>query len=814
MRRPFLTYLHLALMTALLAGCTLSMEDYVIEEEMSRGFDEPFTEVTDIGTFTYQYQEGVRPITKKVLDYVLGVESDSIVYYVENCPSEWLPKVGGYVSCGCSRKIPNGLCNRVLSVQHQDGHYKVVTTKATTDDVFKQLDIELDFEYQAPNLTDSTLTDSLHLERKDSTIIDWAFVDGVAATRAFTPMPTRGEEGEEGEGGEGGEEGEEEYDNIETKDEIKTVSSFTIPASFEVEVPKTKGLVRAFVKGEYIEVVKKRVHYKAIKALNYCESWEDDLSYSHLSLDFGLKINGTEKIDDSNFKRKWRENGLDENSSGFAKKRLEVDIADVTILLFAPIKLILKYSLSAGVDISINGYGHVEQTTYNPVKRVGKIEEGGHPDINIDTVIDEGKSLWHSFSINGTIEISPYLTQAFTVTHISGVGVELSASFTLTIALGAGYQTEYDTPGGTLYDSKASSLMAAPKESKNYSDNYRVEITLDFSATFELVYAPWGFKFIGVKFELGKKILYKSVTDFGPHFNQSKSKIKAYYVRENDNKTILTPRFYLDSLGRNFKNNPNVVPRLRFYDSKHEKFFDLVTKNYDGNEEALKKQVEYEFQIDKDKARELLGESIFGTFYIMPVFYDKKKDLTTCFPLYEQVHGITPPTLEIKSLKQMFANEVQYLKNPEAVLKRMSLGNFSVDFWKGTTCYSFRTQVELANTAAIEKWGINIVVKKSKGFKEIGNFDCDVASRSFFQLIKKGLYTIRSEFLSDYSEWNFADNGKYNSDLYVFVTPYYYMNGKRYLTTPKKLSLEGVLDGSEDLEDYENYRTMSFTDVK
>lgn len=206
MRRPFLTYLHLALMTALLAGCTLSMEDYVIEEEMSRGFDEPATELTDIGTFTYQYQEGVRPITKKVLDYVLGVESDSIVYYVENCPSEWLPKVGGYVSCGCSRKIPNGLCNRVLSVQHQDGHYKVVTTKATTDDVFKQLDIELDFEYQAPNLTDSTLTDSLHLERKDSTIIDWAFVDGVAATRAFTPMPTRGEEGE---GGEGGEEGEE-----------------------------------------------------------------------------------------------------------------------------------------------------------------------------------------------------------------------------------------------------------------------------------------------------------------------------------------------------------------------------------------------------------------------------------------------------------------------------------------------------------------------------------------------------------------------------------------------------------------------------
>ena len=72
MRRPFLTYLHLALMTALLAGCTLSMEDYVIEEEMSRGFDEPATEVTDIGTFTYQYQEGVRPITKKVLDYVLA----------------------------------------------------------------------------------------------------------------------------------------------------------------------------------------------------------------------------------------------------------------------------------------------------------------------------------------------------------------------------------------------------------------------------------------------------------------------------------------------------------------------------------------------------------------------------------------------------------------------------------------------------------------------------------------------------------------------------------------------------------------------
>jgi len=105
-------------------------------------------------------------------------------------------------------------------------------------------------------------------------------------------------------------------------------------------------------------------------------------------------------------------------------------------------------------------------------------------------------------------------------------------------------------------------------------------------------------------------------------------------------------------------------------------------------------------------------------------------------------------------------------------------------------------------------------VKKAKGFKEIGNFDCDVASRNFDQLIKAGLYTIRSEFLSDYSEWNFASNGKYNSDLYVFVTPYYYMDNTRYTTTTKKLSLTGILDGSEDLEDYENYRTMSFTDVK
>ena len=782
-----------------LSGCTLSMEDYVIEEEMSRGFDEPYTETTDVGTFTYQYQEGVRPITKKVLDYVLGVESDSIVYYVENCPSEWLPKVGGYVSCGCSRKIPNGLCNRVLSVEHQDGHYKVVTTKATTDDVFKQLDIELDFEYQAPNLTDSTLTDSLHLERKDSTIIDWAFVDGAATTRAFTPAPTRGEGDEEGESG-----------DVETKDETKDVCSFTIPFDVNIDIPKSKGFVRVYAEGEYSKVVKKKIHYKASKSTKTCESWEDDHSYSKLKLDFGLQINGTEKINDKNFTQFWKEFPFTEPSG----KRLEKEIAKITICLMAPTALTLSYSFKAGVDITLNGYGHVEVTTYDPVKRVGKIEEEGHPDIKVDALIDEGKTIVHDISVNGTFELAPYLSQDFTLTHACGLGVEFSASFNLKLKLGKTYQIGYDTPGGTLYDSRANSLTAVPKDSKDYADNLHFEVTIDFTGSFGLVFAPWGFKFLSAKTDIAKIILYKYVEDYGPHFNQSRSKLKAYHVSEKTNKTILTPRFYLDSLGRNFKNNPNVVPRLRFYDSKHEKFFDLVTKNYDGSEEALKKNVEYEFQIDKDKALELLGEPLLGSFYIMPVFFDKEGNHTTCFPLYEQVHGVTPPTLEIKSVKQMFANEVQYLNNPEAVLRRMSISPVNVDFWKGTTCYSFRTQVELANTAAIEKWGINIVVKKSKGFKEIGNFDCDVASRSFYQLIKRGLYTVRSEFLSDYSEWNFADNGKYNSDLYVFVTPYYYMNGERHLTTPKKLSLEGILEGSEDLEDYENYRTMSFTDVK
>ncbi len=145
-----LLYAVLALLPWALSSCVLTMEDYTLIPEDERGIGQPYTYSDSLVTCTYEFNPGVTPLTDEAINYVVGAQ-DSTIFFLDNLPEKWLPKVGGYVSAGNSRKFPYGLGHRVTNVQHANGMYAVTLTQATPDDIFKELDIKASLDaYEVP----------------------------------------------------------------------------------------------------------------------------------------------------------------------------------------------------------------------------------------------------------------------------------------------------------------------------------------------------------------------------------------------------------------------------------------------------------------------------------------------------------------------------------------------------------------------------------------------------------------------------------------------------------------------------------------
>ena len=182
--------------TFIIAGCTLMMDEVDEPEPEEVGFDEVATYENEYVTVNYQYQEGVKPVTDNVLEYVVESDDPNYLYFMDNIPEKWVPKVGEYLAGGCSPKIPEGLCNRVVSVTHENGMYIMELAPATEDEVYKELEITADFDYYLPNLdnvpdVDSTMTDE---EKAKQVFDDWSIYNGTNADSAYVETDTLDEE--------------------------------------------------------------------------------------------------------------------------------------------------------------------------------------------------------------------------------------------------------------------------------------------------------------------------------------------------------------------------------------------------------------------------------------------------------------------------------------------------------------------------------------------------------------------------------------------------------------------------------------------
>lgn len=134
-----LTLLSLLFVTS----CTLSMDEWVDTEE-DKGYDEVETVENELMSLDYKYKENTRSLTENIQEYIVQVESDSIIYFTDNIPSDWLPKVGGHVVSNCCELFPMGMIGRVLSVEHANGMYKVTVTGAEIQDAYEDFNLVID----------------------------------------------------------------------------------------------------------------------------------------------------------------------------------------------------------------------------------------------------------------------------------------------------------------------------------------------------------------------------------------------------------------------------------------------------------------------------------------------------------------------------------------------------------------------------------------------------------------------------------------------------------------------------------------------
>lgn len=177
------------LLPLLLSACTISMEEYLVTEE-KKGVDEPYTEVTPYGEVTYQYRKNVTPLNGRPLEY-MAMMNDSVIWFMDNLPSKWMPKEGGYIAANCSRTIPTGIHAKVRSVTRENGMIRVEFQPAPQEEVFEYLTADIDFGYDVPNVND---LDSVEAQTRgwmvtDSVIIDMSLFDRMEnpMTRADNP---------------------------------------------------------------------------------------------------------------------------------------------------------------------------------------------------------------------------------------------------------------------------------------------------------------------------------------------------------------------------------------------------------------------------------------------------------------------------------------------------------------------------------------------------------------------------------------------------------------------------------------------------
>ena len=207
MRRKNISFLTIAsgviimIQALLLASCNLFIEDEQDEGFVPTnvpvhtgwGYDEPVDVSNDYCKMVFQYNSNVNVLSDEAKSYIIKSRIDSTgrVGYIDfdiKTPKELLPVTGEIVLSGISSKLPEGMAHHVLVGNEWHGVYRVFTCAAQFEDMFKQVDFDMDVSKAlvVQGLAEESITDST--KARQTRIADEVLMDGEKRIKEKFPI--------------------------------------------------------------------------------------------------------------------------------------------------------------------------------------------------------------------------------------------------------------------------------------------------------------------------------------------------------------------------------------------------------------------------------------------------------------------------------------------------------------------------------------------------------------------------------------------------------------------------------------------------
>lgn len=754
----------LLLSALLLSSCELSMEEYIVSEE-DKGKEEPCTEVSEYGEITYQYQDDVTALNGEPQNYI-AMMNDSVIWFMDNLPDKWVPKEGHYIAANCSRTIPLGICSKVRSVTRDAGMIRVEHEPTDKENVFKKLEMRLDFNYIVPGVSDF-VEDGTEESRSTPSINRPGFWKNDSV---FVDMSLY-EPGARSDGGH------------EDKTKFQTNKSFDLPNKKVLYVDLTY---------ESTEVV--NVHQYEDLVKEYKEEWNDSYTERNIKILIGYGNNPEEATKSlTSFPKNVGDIRGMMTSLKAVKDLMRISqsvkaINPVVSIPSFPFGVMFRVDVSVGYVLL--GYGVAEMKFRSETRRNGYI-------------INKGNSR----EIDNKLVSNPLKPPYSDVTNIQFGG---SADFWLRGRIGVGVLVgnELGGVGGVVgIEGKVGFRASLETESLNdYSIIDRQNFNCGFYANFSgfgeglVKVGPFTKSLGDFNFNTTEK---SKMINMKAEINDSKTKSnltteEVEYVLEDENgNPLIDPWTGTPMIGT--RDELSINSSLNF--SKLETFFifpkiDRLNQRpalriYEGEiasgsgkfkqeviDEVLAADKTYNFSVNLRKAE--LSENV-GVYEVVPCIYDKGSGMTTEYRNNSMI--VTPGTPIISQPKcyQWFGRELS-VEDWEYYLEEYGEEYFKGKKREDFTEYAFTTVVELKNATRIKEWGMEFRLEDPNGKAILDK----AYSIPFDGLCRAGKYTIITTFISEHRPKT-PDSGI--DALSVTAKPYCKYDGeKKYFARSKYIN--------------------------
>lgn len=754
----------LLLSALLLSSCELSMEEYIVSEE-DKGKEEPCTEVSEYGEITYQYHDDVTALNGEPQNYI-AMMNDSVIWFMDNLPDKWVPKEGHYIAANCSRTIPLGICSKVRSVTRDAGMIRVEHEPTDKENVFKKLEMRLDFNYIVPGVSDF-VEDGTEESRSTPSINRPGFWKNDSV---FVDMSLY-EPGARSDGGH------------EDKTKFQTNKSFDLPNKKVLYVDLTY---------ESTEVV--NVHQYEDLVKEYKEEWNDSYTERNIKILIGYGNNPEEATKSlTSFPKNVGDIRGMMTSLKAVKDLMRISqsvkaINPVVSIPSFPFGVMFRVDVSVGYVLL--GYGVAEMKFRSETRRNGYI-------------INKGNSR----EIDNKLVSNPLKPPYSDVTNIQFGG---SADFWLRGRIGVGVLVgnELGGVGGVVgIEGKVGFRASLETESLNdYSIIDRQNFNCGFYANFSgfgeglVKVGPFTKSLGDFNFNTTEK---SKMINMKAEINDSKTKSnltteEVEYVLEDENgNPLIDPWTGTPMIGT--RDELSINSSLNF--SKLETFFifpkiDRLNQRpalriYEGEiasgsgkfkqeviDEVLAADKTYKFSVNLRKAE--LSENV-GVYEVVPCIYDKGSGMTTEYRNNSMI--VTPGTPIISQPKcyQWFGRELS-VEDWEYYLEEYGEEYFKGKKREDFTEYAFTTVVELKNATRIKEWGMEFRLEDPNGKAILDK----AYSIPFDGLCRAGKYTIITTFISEHRPKT-PDSGI--DALSVTAKPYCKYDGeKKYFARSKYIN--------------------------